>query len=142
MSGSPSRIAVDGSPQRDPRRQTVDIDLAEHWLIAVGNAEAERMPGVGELLDGHTESVGGLSKRVDRSTRPLKDVACEAEQAAAAFGLHHVLGGEAEAVQVLDQCGPLARVGDPGGLERIEIDHPTESASVDCRIRVDSREGS
>ena len=100
------------------------------------------MPGVGEFLDGHTEPVGGLSKGVDRSARPLKDVACEAEQAATAFGLHHVLGGEPEAVQVLDQRGPLARVGDPCGLERIEIDHPTESASVNGTIRVDSRERS
>jgi hypothetical protein len=62
--------------------------------------------------------------------RPSQRVASQAEQPAATFGLHHLLGGEAEAVQVFDQRGTLARVGDSGGLQRIEIEHPPESASV------------
>ena len=71
----------------------------------------------------------------------LQNIACQAEQAATAFGLNHVLGGEAEAVQVFDQRGALARVGNSGGLKRIEIDHPPKSASSEATIRVDSREG-
>ena len=116
--------------------KTVDVDLAEHRLIGVRRAQPERVPGVGELLDGHAELLGGLAQGVDRPARPLQNIAREAEQPAAALGLHHLLGGEAEAVQVFDQRGSLARVGDSGGLQRIEIDHPPESASRDAPIRV------
>ena len=37
-------------------------------------------------------------------------------------------------------AGPLACVGDSGGLQRLEIDHPPESASADVAIRVVRRE--
>ena len=45
-----------------------------------------------------------------------------------------------EAVQVFDQRGTFARVGDACGFQRIEIDHPPESASGVAAIRVESRE--
>ncbi len=76
-----------------------------------------------ELVDGHTQVGGGLAQGVRRPARPLQGIAREPEQPAATLGLHHVLGGEAEAVQVFDQRGTLARIGDSGGLKRIEIDH-------------------
>ena len=126
------RLVADGRLHRHPGRQAVDVDLAELRLVRVGDAQPERMPGVGELLDGHAERVGGLAQGVDRPARPLQGIAGEPEQPAAALGLHHLLGGEAEAVQVFDQRGSLARIGDSGGLQRIEIDHPPESASVDA----------
>ncbi len=76
-----------------------------------------------ELLAGHAELPGGLAEGVHRPARPLQDIAGKAEQAAATLGLHHLLGGEAQAVQVLDQSGSLARIGDSGRFQRIEIDH-------------------
>ena len=72
------------------------------------------------------------SRKLRSGGRTLQNVARQAEQPAAALGLDHLLGGEAEAVQVLDQAGPFARVGDSRGFQRIEIDHQCESASSDA----------
>ena len=76
-----------------------------------------------DVLEGHAEFVGSGAQTVDRGARPLQNITGKAEQAAPALGLHHLLGSEAKAVQVLDQRGSLARIGDSGGLQRIEIDH-------------------
>ena len=48
------------------------------------------------------------------------------------LGLDHVVGREAETVQVFDETGAVPGVGDSRGFQRIEIDHPPESASVDA----------
>jgi hypothetical protein len=77
---------------------------------------------------------------VDRPARPLQNVAGQPEQPTLQLGLHHLFGREVEAGEVFDQGGSLARVDDSGGLQRIEVDHPPESASVDAPISVVRRE--
>ena len=94
-----------------------------------------------DVIERKGERVGSDAHALRRRTSPSQNIACQAEQAATAFGLNHVLGAEAEAVKVFDQRGALARVGNSGGLKRIEIDHPPKSASSEATIRVDSREG-
>ena len=89
-----------------------------------------------EFVEGHAERLGGGAQGVNRAARPLQSVTCQAEQAAAALGFDHLLGGEPESVQVLDQVRSFPRIGDACGFERVEIDHPPESASVDVPIRV------
>ena len=98
------------------------------------------MPGGCEFVGGHCKPVGGLAEGVDRPARSLQGIAGQPEQAAATLGLDHLVCGEAEAVEVFDQRGAFSGIGDSGGFERIEIDHPPESASVDAAIRVDRRE--
>ena len=53
----------------------------------------------------------------------MQNVAGQPEQSPAAFGVDHLVGGEPETVQVLDQVGPFARIRDSRGLQRVEIDH-------------------
>jgi len=52
----------------------------------------------------------------------LQDITGEPEQPAAPFGLDHLVDGEAKSVQVLDQVGPVARIGDSGSLKRVEVE--------------------
>ncbi len=63
----------------------------------------------------------------------MQDITGEPEQPAAPFGFDHLVDREAELVQILDQVGPLAGVGDSGGLQRLEVQgigHLAKSASV------------
>jgi hypothetical protein len=85
-----------------------------------------------ELTVGQTERFGGSVQGVHRAARSLQSVSSQAEQASVALCLDHVVCGEAEAVQVLDQAGTLAGIGDSCGFQRLEIDHPPESASADA----------
>ena len=122
-------------------RQCVDVRLAEHDRVRVGDGQPEHGP---DSVRRDREAGRAPRQRCAGCTpadQSVSGIACQAEQAAAAFGLNHLLGGEAEAVQVFDQRGALARVGNSGGLKRIEIDHPPKSASSEATIRVDSREG-
>ena len=98
----------------------VDFDALE----AAGIANARDRAGLIEYLDG-----------LGFTTEDMVD----AERRGRLFGLHHVLGREAETVEVFDQTGAVPGVGDSRGFKRIEIDHPPESASADLRTRVISR---
>ena len=89
-------------------------------FVAVLRRELRALDGAAYVA---AQLVGGLAEGVDRLAGPLQSVAREPEEPSAALGLHHFLGGEAEAVQVFDQRGALARVGDSGRLKGIEIDH-------------------
>jgi hypothetical protein len=74
-----------------------------------------------EVLDWHTKSVGGRPRAVLRGTSLPQRGAGKSEQAPVPLGFDHVVGAEAEAVQVFNQTGPLARVGDPKRFKRIKI---------------------
>jgi hypothetical protein len=78
---------------------------------------------VGDVFEWHTEGVGGRAQAVRRGARPLQNVAGEAEQPAAPLGRDHLVGREAELVQIVDQAGSSARIGDSCGFQRIEIGH-------------------
>jgi hypothetical protein len=61
----------------------------------------------------------------------LQNITCEAEQATGPLGLDHLVGGEPEFVQVIDQAGSAPGIRDPGGFQRIEIGHhPSLPAST------------
>ena len=76
-----------------------------------------------DLISRQAERLGGRSHAVGRPARPQQNVAGQPEQPPATFGVDHLVGGEPETVQVLDQARPIARIGDSRGLQRVEIDH-------------------
>ena len=118
--------------EREPGRQGVDVGLAQRGNIGTGDGQAEQSPCPCDLVGRYPEFLGRGLQRVDRRPRPGQNITGEAEQPAALLGLDHLLGSEAQIVQVLDQVGPLARIGDPGRLQRIEVQvigHLPKSAS-------------
>jgi hypothetical protein len=135
------RVLAHHGPDRDPPRQPLDVRLTQRRLLRIGDGQPEHRPCRSDLLDRHTECLGRGAQAVGRAARPQEDVAGEAEQAPAALGVDHVLGGEPEAVQVFDQAGPPARVGDPCGFQGVEIDHLHKCVRGAVAIRVDSRAG-
>ena len=74
-----------------------------------------------DVLQRHTDRICGGPQGVDRGPGPQQHVTGKAEQAAAPLGFDHVVGRETESRQVLDQAGPLACMGDPCCLKRLEI---------------------
>ena len=107
-----------------PRRQSVDVSLAERGNVGIGDGQPQHRPCVREIIDRHADCPGGRVQAVGRAARPLQNVTGEAEQPAAELGLEHVLGREPETVEVFDEFGAFARVGDARGFQRVEIDHP------------------
>jgi aminomethyltransferase len=69
-----------------------------------------------------------------RTARALQRIAGKAKEAAGAFGLDHLLGREAELVQVFDQACAFACVGDPRGFQRVEVDHLQSVSGVACAL--------
>ena len=57
------RSVADGRLHRDPGRQAIDVDLAELRLVRVGDAQPERVPGRGELLERQAQ-LPAASRRV------------------------------------------------------------------------------
>jgi len=58
---------------------------------------------------------------IDLGAGPQQGVTGKAEQAATLLCFDHVVGGETESRQVLDQAGPLACISDPCCIKRLEI---------------------
>ena len=108
---------------RDPGGQAVDIGLTQRHLIGVGDGEAEHGPCGCDVVERRAEHIGGHPQAVDRAARPLQGVTGEAEQPALTLGLDHLVDREAELVEVVDQAGSFARVGDSCSFQCIEIDH-------------------
>ncbi len=79
----------------------------------------------------HTDRICGGPQGIDLGTGPQQGVTGQSEQATVTLGLDHLVRGETEVRQVLDQTSPLARIGDPGSLQRRNqrIDHLAKSAS-------------
>ena len=46
----------------DPRRQAVDVGLAQRELIGAGDGQTERRPGMRDLVERHSERIGGLRR--------------------------------------------------------------------------------
>ena len=109
-------VLADHRLEREPGCQGVDVGLAQHRNIGTGDRQAEQSPGARDVLGRYPEFGGRGLQRVDRAPRPRQHIAGQAEQPAAEFGFDHLVDREAEVVQVLDQVGPFARVGYPGGL--------------------------
>ena len=118
-------------PHRHPGRQAVDIGLTQRRGIRVCDGQAEHGPGAFDVLHRHTDRIRGGAQGVDLGAGPQQDVTGQSEQAAAPLGLGHLVHGETEARQVLDQTGPRARISDSCCLHarRIQIDHLAKSAS-------------
>ena len=98
------RVVANDRFHRHPGRQPVDVGPAQRGLFGIGNRQPEHGPGVRQFLERHAELLRGGAQTVDRGARPLQDVTGQPEQAAPTLGRHHLLGGEAKAVQVLDQA--------------------------------------
>ncbi|BCI87551.1 hypothetical protein NIIDMKKI_27570 [Mycobacterium kansasii] len=52
----------------------------------------------------------------------MQDITGKTEQPAAALGFGHLVDGEAQSVQVLDQVGPPAWISDSGSFQRFEVE--------------------
>lgn len=116
-------IVADRRAHIGPQRETVHIGLAECHLIGPGDGETERGPGPLHIRQRQAQRLGGGVQTVHRRTRQLQHITGQPEQATATLGRDHLLGGEAQARQILDQRGTAVRIGDPGGLQRVEIHH-------------------
>ena len=101
----------------------VDVRLAQRDVIGAGNGQAKHGPGLCDVVERQPECLGGGPKAVARSAGPSDGVSGQSEQAAPTLGFEHLLGGEPEIGQILDQARPFSRVGDSGGLQRVQIDH-------------------
>ena len=82
-----------------------------------------------DVLQRHTDRICGGPQGIDLGAGPQQDVTGKSEQAAVTLGLGHLVRGETESRQVLDQTSPLARIDDSGCLQRVEIDHLAKCAS-------------
>ena len=131
------RLLARDRPEGGPRRQSVDVGLAERGNVGIGDGQPQHRPCVRDIIDRHADCPGGRFQAVGRAARPLQNVTGEAEQPAAELGLDHVLGREPETVEVFDEFGAFARVGDARGFQRVEIDHPHKCVSGGLMIQGD-----
>ena len=103
--------------------QGIDVHLAQHDVVGVGDAQAERGPEVRGVVQRQSECLGSGSQAVGRSPSPPDGVAGKPKQSAATLRLDHLFDGEPETVQVVDQVRSLSRVGESGGFQRVQVDH-------------------
>ena len=119
-------------PHRHPGRQAVDIGLTQRRGIRVRDGKAEHRPAAFDLLQRHTDRIRGGAQGVALRTGLQQDVTGQSEEAAAALGVGHLVHGETEARQVLEQPSPRAWISDPRSLHGVEvqgIDHLDKCAS-------------